>query len=50
MIESGESITKVSAVLRHSSTKMTEQVYVHIRRKILKDTIKTLNYRLENAG
>ncbi|MDR1244462.1 MAG: site-specific integrase [Endomicrobium sp.] len=45
MIESGESLTKVSKILRHSSTAMTEQVYVHIRRQTLKDTVNAINYK-----
>jgi DNA-binding transcriptional MerR regulator len=44
MIESGESLTKVSNVLRHSSTKTTEKVYVHIPRRLLKDTVKAIDY------
>jgi integrase len=49
MIEQGESITKVSKILRHSSTAMTEQVYVHVRRQTLKDTMNKINYNEENS-
>jgi site-specific recombinase XerD len=45
MIESGESLTKVSKILRRSSTAMTEQAYVHIRRQTLKDTVNAINYK-----
>jgi integrase len=45
VIESGESLTKVSKILRHSSTAMTEQGYVHIRRQTLKDTVNAINYK-----
>jgi integrase len=42
MIKSGKNLTKVSKILSHSSTAMTEHVYVHIRRQILKDTVNAL--------